>query len=227
MARPTKTPWLSPGDLLTLVVLGLTVATGVVSGLWGFNFGRRALRGVTQPTALSLTWNTTAAAQTSAAPTPLPRGQMPLLDEKQLITVTDARLKLIQTGASGDPNKASAGILPQTISAQGVTLDVQAVRQDGGDLVLDVQLQNRGDRTVRFLYDLLKVSDDRGQPVTARAQDLPAELPADGESRSGSIRIASSQLQGAKTLSLQLPDYPDQRLRLEVSNIPAQSGAAP
>ncbi|MBD2101354.1 hypothetical protein [Leptolyngbya sp. FACHB-261] len=227
-ARPT-TFRLSTTAILTLLLLTLMVAAGVISASWGFAFGRRALMGVTQPD-LNGNWNNTGKQQ-SGATTIQPRGKMALLNEKQLITGVEAKLKVVGTGRGSDQSKGAAqatsspkaaaeGSLPQASSNQGITLEVRSVRREGRNLVLGVQLQNSSDQAVRFLYSLLQVTDDQGQSLKARAEDLPGELPPNSQSYEGIVKVPASSVENAKTLSIRLTDYPEQRLRLAVDNIP-------
>lgn len=83
-------------------------------------------------------------------------------------------------------------------------------------------MQNKGKDSVRFLYSFLDVSDDKGRTLSASTEDLPSELPANGPSVSGTVSIPTALLDNVKRISLALTDYPAQKLRLEVSNIPVE-----
>ena len=81
-------------------------------------------------------------------------------------------------------------------------------------------MQNNGSQVVRFLYSFMDVTDDRGRPVSASTSGLPGELPPNGQVYSGTVRIPAIFLQGSNSVSLSLPDYPSQSMRLSVSNVP-------
>ena len=110
--------------------------------------------------------------------------------------------------------------LPIKGKDQGVTLEVVKINQQGGSLLLDVNLRNDSRKAVRFLYSFLDVRDDQGRALSAITDGLPGELPANGENFSGTVRIPTALLNDAKQISLTLTDYPDQKLQLKISKIP-------
>ena len=86
-------------------------------------------------------------------------------------------------------------------------------------MVLKLDFKNKGDKTVRFLYSFMDITDDRGRALRANTEGLPEELPPDGNN-TGTVSIPTALLDDVKSLSLQLTDYPDQQLQLRVANIP-------
>jgi hypothetical protein len=92
----------------------------------------------------------------------------------------------------------------------------------GGALLIKVNLKNEGDRTVRFLYSFLDVTDDQGRALSANTEGLPTELTANGKTFSGTMSIPTALLDDVNKLSMTLTDYPDQKLRLQVSDIPVK-----
>ncbi|MFP4121110.1 hypothetical protein [Coleofasciculus sp.] len=110
--------------------------------------------------------------------------------------------------------------LPLKSQDRGVTLEVRSANLQGGSLLLDVSLKNEGDNPVRFLYSFLNVTDDKGRALSAITEGLPGELPSNGEEFSGTVSIPTALLDEAKALSLTLTDYPDQKLKLKMSEIP-------
>ena len=66
------------------------------------------------------------------------------------------------------------------------------------------------------------VSDDKGRTLSASTDGLPAELPANGPAFSGTVSVPTPLLDDVKRISLSLTDYPAQRLRLVVSDIPVE-----
>jgi hypothetical protein len=85
-----------------------------------------------------------------------------------------------------------------------------------------VKMQNKGKDSVRFLYSFLDVTDDKGRTLSASTEGLPAELPANGPSFSGIVSIPTALLDDVNKISLALTDYPAQKLKLEVLDIPVQ-----
>ena len=106
--------------------------------------------------------------------------------------------------------------------SEGVTMSVQSVRYSGGDLILRVKMQNQANDTVRFLYSFLDVTDDKGRTLSAITEGLPAELPGKGPTFTGTISIPTALLDDVSSVSLALTDYPAQKLKLQVSDIPVE-----
>ncbi|MBE9129441.1 MULTISPECIES: hypothetical protein [unclassified Coleofasciculus] len=115
---------------------------------------------------------------------------------------------------------SSSQNLPLKAQDRGVTLEVRSTDLQGGSLLLNVNLKNEGADSVRFLYSFLNVTDDKGRALSAITEGLPGELPASGEDFSGTVSIPTALLDDAKELSLTLTDYPDQKLKLKMSEIP-------
>lgn len=119
------------------------------------------------------------------------------------------------------PPRPSPPPPPLQVAASGqVAMQVLSVRREGGQVVLNVALQNNSPETVRFLYSFLNVTDDNGRPIDALIQGLPGELPPNSQVFQGTIRIPASTLAGSRSLSLSLADYPSRRHQVGVSGIP-------
>lgn len=113
-------------------------------------------------------------------------------------------------------------LLPAPVQSkdQDITLEVSNIQLQDGAILLNVSLKNDGRKAVRFLYSFLDVRDDKSSLLSAITDGLPGELPANGEAYNGTIRIPSALLSEAKTISLSLTDYPDQKLQLKLDNLP-------
>ncbi|MCJ2541645.1 hypothetical protein [Thermostichus vulcanus] len=110
---------------------------------------------------------------------------------------------------------------PQQIAASGqVSMQVLSARREGGQVVLNVAMQNNSAETVRFLYSFMNITDDNGRAINALTQGLPGELPPNSQVFQGTIRIPASSLAGSRALSVSLADYPSRRHQLRVSGIP-------
>ncbi|NEO52393.1 MAG: trypsin-like peptidase domain-containing protein [Okeania sp. SIO3B5] len=138
-----------------------------------------------------------------------------LLEEKT--TKKDSQNK--QAKVQSSQKNQSQQSFPIVSSDAGVALEVNDVRRWGNSLVLDVNIKNEGDQSVRFLYSFLNVTDDQGRSLNASTEDLPGELPPNGRRYYGIITIPLALLDNAKELSLELTDYPDQKLDLKMSKI--------
>jgi len=192
--------------------------------------GDQALQGVQQP---------------DARPTKKKTGKqiaqdgVPILSEKDILTkVAEQEKKLNQRQQSEEKVQAKeseakeseekeeairkADRFPSKSQDRGVTLEVESVEEKGGSLLLAVKLQNEGGRPVRFLYSFLDVTDDRGRGMSAVTEGLPGEVPANGQTFSGTVSIPKALLEESKQLSLSLTDYPEQKLELKVSGIPVE-----
>ncbi|MCL1475402.1 hypothetical protein [Argonema antarcticum] len=218
---------------VTLLLLVLMLGAGFVSGMWGFALGHEALKGVSQPDARPITKTK------NLNDTPPGAQAVVMLKEADIIKTvkvmmqkskqrqpekknnTDNRTKLLSAVDPTQSDAAPAGF-PIVSKDKGVTLEIRSVRQQQGSLLLDVSLKNESSQSVKFLYSFLDVTDDRGRPLSASAEGLPGELPANGEAFSGTVSIPTTVLEGASRISLTLTDYPDQQLRLQTSGIPVR-----
>ncbi|MGH8000348.1 MAG: hypothetical protein ACREPR_13185 [Brasilonema sp.] len=226
--------------LLTLILLVLMLGAGSVSAFWGFTLGSAALKGVTAPDA-----RPTSKFASSKSAKEQHTG-VALLKEDQILKIVKSRIegktKAAKSKKKDDDNdeinsnklkkeekplqvaeqeKPQEGF-PINAQSEGVSFSVQSARFSGGALLLKVQMQNKGKDSVRFLYSFLDVSDDKGRTLSASTEGLPSELPANGPSVSGTVSIPTALLDNVKRISLHLTDYPAQKLRLEVSNIPVE-----
>jgi hypothetical protein len=224
--------------VFTLILLALMLGAGSLSGIWAFNIGHQALKGVTEPDVRprSRIKERNGTSQQQAA--------VPILKEEDILTSVKAWIegkgKHAKPEKSQDENKNSSKQTPaqKTLSAagdalqpgfpittqnQGVTLKVLSARYSGGSLLLKLNFKNEGTKVVQFLYSFLDVTDDQGRTLSANTEGLPAELPANGQSFSGTVIIPTALLDDVKKLSLTLTDYPEQQLRLQLSGIPVKS----
>lgn len=223
--------------LLTLILLTLMLGAGSVSAFWGFTLGSSALKGVTTPDGRPTTKFASSKANSAQ------HQAVTLLREEEILKIVKSRIegksKAAKAKKSDDEDeentskpkpqetpteveeKPQAGF-PIAAESQKVTISVQSARYSGGDLLLRVKMQNKGADSVRFLYSFLDVTDDKGRTLSASTEGLPAELPANGPTFSGTVSIPTPLLDDVKRISLALTDYPDQKLKLEVPNIPVE-----
>lgn len=224
--------------VLTLILLTLMMGAGSVSAFLGFNIGSKALKGVTTPDSRPTTKFTSSQAAN------LQYGQgVALLKEQDILKVVKARIegktkaaklekadendeadtKRQQEDKSKEVNNEKPQLgFPVTAQSDGVSFSVQSAHFSGGALLLKVKMQNQGSDSVRFLYSFLDVTDDQGQTLTASTDGLPEELPAKSSAYTGTVSIPTALLDDVKKISLSLTDYPAQKLRLSVSNIPVE-----
>lgn len=222
--------------LLTLILLILMLGAGSISAFWGFTLGSAALKGVTTPDARPTTKFASSKSATAQ------QAGVTLLREDEILKVVKARIdgkKATKTAKQDKDNEETKNTrlkpeqkpvevaeekpqkgFPVNSESEGVSMSVQSARYSGGALLLKVKMQNKGKDSVRFLYSFLDVSDDKGRTLSASTEGLPSELPANGPTYSGTISIPSAVLDDVKNISLSLTDYPEQTLKLQVSNIP-------
>jgi hypothetical protein len=213
------------------------LGAGSVSAFWGFTLGSSALKGVTTPDGRPTTKFASSKANSAQ------HQAVTLLREEEILKVVKSRIegksKAAKAKKSDDEDeentnkpkpqekpaeaeeKPQAGF-PITAESGKVTISVQSARYSGGDLQLRVKMENKGTDSVRFLYSFLDVTDDKGRTLSASTEGLPAELPANGPTFSGTVSIPTPLLDDVKRISLALTDYPDQKLKLEVPNIPVE-----
>ncbi len=225
--------------LLTLTLLILMLGAGSVSAFLGFDMGSSALKGVTtpdgRPTSKFPNSKTNNSQQLSVA----------LLKEDEILKIVKARIEGKTKAAKSEkleendedtrstrqkPKEQPPAVVaeklepgfPVTSESEGVTFAVQSVRYSGGDLLMRVNMQNKGNDSVRFLYSFLDVSDEKGRTLSASTEGLPAELPPDSPAVSGTVIIPTALLDDVNKISLSLTDYPAQKLKLEVLNVPVE-----
>lgn len=218
---------------LTLILLTLMLGAGYLSSRLGFAVGHEAIEGVSQPDARP----TSKIKSRKAASTQ--QGALVLLKEEDILNSVKARIEGKGKNAKPEKPQPQNKELPQpkpaqtqavkenyqpgfpiTSRNQKVTLDVVSTDYSGGALLIKVNLKNEGDRNVRFLYSFLDVTDDQGRALSANTEGLPTELTANGKTFSGTMSIPTALLNDVNKLSMTLTDYPDQKLRLQVSDIP-------
>lgn len=227
---------ISPTVAFTLILLTLMLGSGVVSAAWGFALGRTALQGVRQP---DVRPNSKQVAKTRSN-----NGEAVfLVKEADIIKRVKAKIagqednKGAQKQSSVAPSpvaqakpavqpvsytsaEPAAANLPRKAEDEGVVMTVASVRQQGETLLMDVSLQNQGDRPIEFLYSFLDVKDDRGQTLIATTEGLPTELAPQSGVYSGVISVPTAILENSRQISLALTNYPEQQLALKISGIP-------
>jgi hypothetical protein len=171
---------------------------------------------------------------------------VPFLQEKEILVKVKARIrgelkddkKAKQAEANTDKSKAQSTPtptptpttpasspqpgLPITARIQGITLQAKSIEKQPDALVINVSLQNAGDQTIRFDYGSgsLTAVDDQNRSLSPTAEGLPAELPAQSQAYSGTIKIPLDSVTSAQTLTLALTDYPNAQIILKLSDIP-------
>ena len=220
--------------VLTLILLALMFGAGVTSSVWGFTIGREALKGTTQPDV-----RPSNNAGSGKQGNPASKDQVSILKEKDILKTVKARIEgrdpektkpQANTKTDKASPKAASAKKPGAANASnkfplnsrdgGIVLEVSAASQRGTSMLLDVSMKNEGSQAVRFLYSFLNVTDDRGRALSATAEELPAELPPNGQVYYGTVSIPTALLENAKEISLTLTDYPGQKLQLQISGIP-------
>jgi len=216
------------------------LGAGSVSAFLGFDVGSKALKGVTAPDARPTSKFASNKANNQQ------HGGLTLLKEEEILKIVKARIdgkvKAAKSKQPEDEDEETSSSQkkveekkPQEVAEEKpqpgfpissengkVTLSVQSARYSGGALLLKVKMQNKGADSVHFLYSFLDVTDDKGRTLSASADGLPAELPANGPTFSGTVSVPTALLDDVKRISLALTDYPAQKLRLEVANIPVE-----
>ena len=223
--------------LLTLILLTLMLGAGSASGFLGFTLGSMALKGVTTPDGRPVT-----KLNSNKANNPQEES-VAFLKEEDILETVKSRINDKKKGNKPDKSEeeeikvtkpqpketpvveeTSQPGFPVTAESEGVTMSVKSIRYSGGDLLLKVNMQNKGGESVRFLYSFLDITDDKGRTLSAITEGLPAELPAKGAEFKGTISIPTALLDDVKQISLSLTDYPAQKLKLKLSDIPVEKG---
>ncbi len=208
---------------LTFILLTMMFGAGIVTGAWGFAIGREALKGITQPDARPT--NKVSKKNGSARAT----DELVVLPEADIIKTVKARLdgNAKSTSVSTpqpEPEKTATAPAKFPIISQdkGVTVEVSGVRQRKDSVVFDVSMRNEGARSVKFLYSFLNITDEQGRVLSADTDGLPTELPPNNQKFAGTVSLSTTLLDKAQKISIQLTDYPDQKLQLRMADIPVK-----
>ena len=219
--------------VLTLILLALMFGAGVTSSVLGFTTGREALKGTTQPDV-----RPSNNAGSGKQGNPANKDQVSILKEKDILKTVKARIEGRDPEKAAPANTKTDKASPKAATAKkpgapnasnkfplnsrdgGIVLEVSAASQRGNSMLIDVSMKNEGSQAVRFLYSFLNVTDNQGRALSATAEDLPAELPPNGQVYYGTVSIPTALLENAKEVSLTLTDYPGQKLQLQISGIP-------
>jgi hypothetical protein len=233
----SSSPKLSSAAKFTFFLLGVMFLLGATTGYIGYLFGRNSLKGITQPD-LNPFLNSTADATAQT-----PRQGVSFLKEDELI-----KKVLVQTrGASSkpvpktekktdgdktdqkdakkpEPKKGEAkkadGSFPIRLESEKVKLDIRSVVQRDDEIILSVAMTNGGSQPIQFIYTFLDISDHKGYSLTSEVIGIPETLKANSETHVGTIRVLDTPPGAATGLNLKLTDYPDQKINLEIKDVP-------
>lgn len=217
---------------LTLILLSMMFGAGIISAALGFNIGREALKGITQPD------SSPTSTMVNRQPGTKGKTSVPILKQEDILKRVDTYIQGEEAKepqeqsfqptpepseqAKGEPKQVAVSLPGFPIAAQdrGITLEVSAAHQAQDNLELDVKIRNDSPQMVRFLYSLLNITDDRGRSLTAMTSGLPSQLPPNQEEFSGKVSVPVALLADSQHLSMKLTDYPNEELNLQVSGIP-------
>ena len=101
-----------------------------------------------------------------------------------------------------------------------MSFEVKSLVQEDDTLTLNVAFQNTSDKTIQFVYTFLDITDEQGQALFSEIRGLPTEFKPKGETFFGTIKILDVPPDSIEKISLSLHDYPDQKVKLDVQNIP-------
>ena len=208
---------------LTFILLTLMFGAGIVTGAWGFAIGREALKGITQPDARPTSKASKKNGSTRAS------GELVVLPEADIIKTVKVRLDGNAKSASVSPSQpepekqaTAPAKFPIVSQDKGVTMEVSGVRQRKDSVVFDVSMRNEGSQSIKFLYSFLNITDEQGRVLSADTDGLPTELPPNNQKFTGTVSLSTTLLDKAQRISIQLTDYPDQKLQLRIADIPVK-----
>lgn len=216
----------------TFVLLFLMGSAGVVSSMGGFSIGTEALKGVRQPDSRPNKASSGANSQKRTSG----QAEITLLKEEDILKAAKEKVdSSLKAGAKpeltldqkdGIKEMSEAKTMnqkfPYTDKDQEVTIEVTAIRRQEDTVNFDVSLKNDSAQSVNFLYSNLTVRDDQGRILNAETIGLPQELTAMSDRVMGTVKVSSGLLANASKVSLQISDYPDKKIQLEVLDVPVQ-----
>jgi hypothetical protein len=215
----------------TFVLLFLMVGAGVASSMGGFSLGSQALKGVRQPDS-----RPNKASGNDSPKRTLGQAEITLLKEEDILKAAKEKVNSsLKAGAKPDPSdqkdplkeapdnkKTNNKQFPYVGKDKKVTIEITAIRRQEDTVLFDLALKNDSAQTVKFLYSFLSITDDQGRLLNGETTGLPPELAPESDRVTGTVRVSSSLLSNASKVSFQLSDYPDQKIQLEVSDVPVK-----
>ncbi|NJK41284.1 MAG: hypothetical protein HC934_07850 [Acaryochloridaceae cyanobacterium SU_2_1] len=210
------------------------LVVGFLTGGIGYFFARQSLRGVTQPVKnpfLNVEGNDL---------NRRPQQGADFISEKDILAkvkaqTSDANAKKEKSSDEAeqeskdkakaesekkDNDQATSQSFPIKVQNQGMNFEVRSLLQEENNLVLNVALRNGSDKPVQFVYTFLDITDDKGQVLFSEIRGLPTEFKPKGETFFGTIKVLDVSPDSVERISLTLNDYPDQKVKIEVKNIP-------
>ena len=216
--------------LLIFATLLMMLGAGGASAYIGYLMGREALKVVTQPD--------TDSEQTIDGKKPLGGSHkgLNIVEEQTILVNVYNRIHQKENSSSsqkqslrnvdglkrseGTNNVIKPDYFPLRDRSGDVTMEISQARIEGNSVILDVNLKNESSEPVRFLYSFLDVRDENNRPLSAIADGLPGELPANGKNFAGKFIIPVTLIDNSQNISLTLQDYPEQKLTLKLESIP-------
>lgn len=214
---------------LTLTLLALMLGVGTASAWCAMKIGEASLAGVSQPETNPTRKLAGKQATDSQIKEFVPVDEKAILKKvkekiDEISNTTKQEEKAKDKTKTTNPDTTSeappeSSQFPLKAIDGGVTLEVIKASKQGDSLVLEVSLNNQSKQSVQFLYSFLEIKDAANRPLSATVENLPQELPANSETFSGTVRISTATIEGEEKISLNLTDYPEQKLNLSITNI--------
>lgn len=221
---------IDPSIKRTVLLLVFMLGVGSVCGVVGYVFARQSLKGITQPA-------TNPFLKDSNDLDRRPRQGADFLNEKDLIAKVKSQTssanvakewkkpspkpkksKSTDQKQKDEPSKPKS--FPIKVQNQGMSFEVKSLTTEDDTLILNVALQNTSDQTIQFVYTFLDITDEQGQALFSEIRGLPTEFKPKGEIFFGTIKILDVPPETVEKVSLSLNDYPDQKVKLDIQNIP-------
>ena len=213
--------------VLTLILLGSVLGASSASAWFAFTLGYKALKGVTQPDLAPAQFldQGKQTAEQRKGPAIVPEREI-LVKVYDYIHSKGGSVGGIEKDPGrerqyqNESNQQQNQQFPFQTIDRSVKMEVTNTSNETDSLLLNVNLKNEGTAPVNFLYSFLDIMDDRGRAISGITDGLPGQLPANGKKYSGTVKIPKTLLYESKKIDLILTDYPEQKLRLKIEEIP-------
>jgi len=214
--------------VLTLILLGSVLGASSATAWWAFTLGYQALKGVTQPdlSPANFLARSKQIEQAGNAREIVPEREI-LVKVYDYIHERGGNVGGVEYDRSAEAQNYRNAFLeketkgfPSIATDRKVSMAVTKADLDNDSLILNVTLKNQSSSSVNFLYSFLDILDDRGRAIGGITEGLPGQLPADGQQYSGKVKIPKSLLYNSRSIDLILTDYPEQKLKLKIAEIP-------
>jgi len=200
---------INPALVLIFIWVAGTIGAGIASGMKSYSLADQSIKGVAPPQV-----DLSKKPGENHKPTYKKEKVVKFADEKAILMQVEDYIKAESEQAAAIGKQKS-----YQVTSQGVTLTILNISQNQETLEIEVKIQNKSSKNIRFLYSNLEIKDDTGRNISPITEGLPENLQPDGEEYLGVVKIPLTLLEKSRKLSLSLSNYPESTVKLKISDL--------